>query len=1237
MNNSNQERVVAHIVLRVDPTLRVFLAVLSQQRQQSTVMHVQTILKLLQELRDCIEECVACCNDTDTMDLATGVTLLLQYLSSPLLVIFKQTSVTDLWDTFEPAKKNNADLILKSAKYQCVEHAARLWTRLMELIRAEQINKRTVSASTKKQRQPVILMFLVACANILPTGEHVQSWQMNTNNSTLDKGHDCFTALLNAVASSLGELVVAEDGIAESLVARIADSCVAALTLQNVSIHASSTLETLIKAVPVARVWQNAFPGCFVGLCKCMERQQNTVALRQSALRVVSLLLTTALAPLAKTKRRAKNSATVQRTLESLALAANHASLRPEETAIKNSKGAPAIESFETLFLKHVQKCIPTPLLVLMRRLSTVRSAVVRMELTTTLCRTILIDTMECWSADLIAATFETCLLLFNDEDADVCKAARTVLDACSVGTTCALSSSRLMDLMAELPPLAQSQRQVEFCSKIKLVTAYLQCFDKSSQKTFSSLLVTGEKASALRQSLIAVFDVKFESFDLKTGLLKSMNISDDCAQPRPADPEFRFLSRESSTVALECLRVLGVALGPKYTALFVDACIADMYEACVERVEQRALLTGSSQVEWLHKWIGSLVVVCYTLPGAFASSDANVHAKKRIQILLDLAASILPILTSTPLFDLPTSPEITQSDCSSSSNFVVASALRGNAVVAFYLLDIVGKLYALLRSSCHRFLPATLYSILEKTGLLSSSAVQAMAVATLDQIAVACGETDRNSLLMANADTLLSSMNSRVRVPGGSKVALQGFDDNVLSIASSAAALLTDTSRTALENNHFACSFGQTLYVNMRELLYSILWRFDQQAATISSHLTEPAILIQLLDASICNLLVCYNVGKTNDCERSSELVSGEKDRELSQPWLEWLKCPNEEHSDTTDPEPWFISHHQSKSLELKQESASSYNYDVLNGQTQFVSDIASRSCYLLSHPSLMIQIQSTDVLIKSFSFLGWVLKYGPTKEDEPNGPSNAIFRQVHASWPAISSRIIATTSTVTYDSLTSLQVVKATSSGPTPSENIGQQRIFLGKLFNLVAIMCECSDDFMISRWKPDVWPAVARIVKQRLTQHQPSQAGKSIVEEHPLAVTTVAPQSERRLLNAVFDCLSRVFGHLPTGRALSGIIPTAGTMLLPFLEDPTLEDSCVRALKCMICINSDGLWRQLIDLSGLPVPRCPLLLPGMERKDTLNLVCRANIDNTRCDRMTRGAYALLEFIDTLPEATF
>lgn len=66
----------------------------------------------------------------------------------------------------------------------------------------------------------------------------------------------------------------------------------------------------------------------------------------------------------------------------------------------------------------------------------------------------------------------------------------------------------------------------------------------------------------------------------------------------------YLFLRDESIIVARRMLHLFGKSLGMKRGALFVDGCIAEIFNAC-----KNISPTGRTHINWLDQWAGYLVV----------------------------------------------------------------------------------------------------------------------------------------------------------------------------------------------------------------------------------------------------------------------------------------------------------------------------------------------------------------------------------------------------------------------------------------------------------------------------------------------------------------------------------------------------------------------------------------------------------------------------------------------------
>ena len=73
----------------------------------------------------------------------------------------------------------------------------------------------------------------------------------------------------------------------------------------------------------------------------------------------------------------------------------------------------------------------------------------------------------------------------------------------------------------------------------------------------------------------------------------------------------FMHLSKDDSSLAKDMVRTLGSAFGIKHGTRAIDSCVADFYEAFIARSSTSIPVQTEfvSQSEWLHKWVGHLVL----------------------------------------------------------------------------------------------------------------------------------------------------------------------------------------------------------------------------------------------------------------------------------------------------------------------------------------------------------------------------------------------------------------------------------------------------------------------------------------------------------------------------------------------------------------------------------------------------------------------------------------------------
>lgn len=233
----------------------------------------------------------------------------------------------------------------------------------------------------------------------------------------------------------------------------------------------------------------------------------------------------------------------------------------------------------------------------------------------------------------------------------------------------------------------------------------------------------------------------------------------------------------------------------------------------------------------------------------------------------------------------------------------------------------------------------------------------------------------------------------------------------------------------------------------------------------------------------------------------------------------------------------------------------------------------------------------------------------------------------------------------------------------------DVHTQRIFLAKLFALIGTMCECAGDFMADRFRNDVWSVMARHLGNALHQQvKESSSGAprgskillrgrepslvepnegEVIRQDQLSTESIASVfswsiSERHLIMSILQCLNTAFRHEDCGRALGTILLPVGTVLLPLLDiedDFEIAGSAMDALKNILKLDCDVLWRPILELSGVGIRPCPLKKPP----DSLSTTAKAENNMTLSQRevlkpgrslLATRCMELMAFVETLPE---
>ncbi|GKZ00737.1 hypothetical protein MPSEU_001025600 [Mayamaea pseudoterrestris] len=1271
----------------------------SQQRHLELIKSQTDLLhRLDQELQSLSSMVQQASRNSNEISLAQALEPLTEYLALPLLAILKGTLLNWSLKSSSNGEKTAGGRILQSSQWKVVEMAARVYKAYVPVVpqEANASSQTPDKSQQQQQQQQLAIKVTTACAFALPSGLQVEE-QAAEDTTRLDRGTDCLLALLSLILlaaasshnqSSNSQSKLFAKQVAQAmngaLVARIVDTCVtltkvhcgsnaqqSSAIASTIMTASNNTMQALLRAVPIVDTWRGAFPGCFAGLYQSLlkllratDMQSKLAAitlgtlvllLRQTCIETSNETIEVkATAPtdelaLARVQAKLQNLLLETATIDEVDFTAEKEK-EPHRTtkavSISQSTSPQPTETPEDAFFRLVRTRVGPPMIVLVRQVAGARAISVRKE-AVRLYKVLLLETSAfCLykdtalsSSDVTRATLESCMILTNDADDSVTASAKKVVQKYGRDKHDTAPIHILVSLMEELPVLAQSQRQLDLRMKLKLLSAYL-AMNISPKSLYSSLCVN-QSPAWLKNVFGSICDINFESFNSNMATSVSLVASGVDIVHRPKDPPPRFLDDDAQVTALQCIRNLGKALGSKFTALLVDAFIADAYESLAERVERHSSLTGVSQVAWLHEQIGAVILAKELLVGAFSvDENQEKQQRKQVRLLEDLATAILPIITSSHLFELPSTMRFIENSLDdTSASSATAAALRGNGAFTVVLLDLIGAFFCLLGNSTNRFLPTTLFAILEKTSWLSSPSVQEMALYQLDSIGRACEFNGREELLLANTDTLLGAMNARLRIPGGSMVASKFIlDRNVVLVAMAAAALLSNLCSNEYYDTKRSLHYSdKSLLSQVHQLFGSLAIRFDYQAVHLSNMIVESMVFTKLFDSVLSYLLFVNKVRIVENLHAFANETTCESS------WTTVLEPFQQDASASYAPAEGFALLTRMPEI-LHMVDREGLDDSALPDQLILVSDILSRSSYLLSHSSLAVQSASCKVMIKGFQFLGWIAANIPEREGESNGPTTAILRQVHSHWPAISARLKAISSVLALGGTpqSSLLLSGDSSSLGASQHHLGEEREFLSQLYVLVGIMCGCAGDFMPRHFREVIWPCIGKTVGLFLPSQQTRRRPMSrslMTDKARMTGAFYAHEQKRQfsdselgLLLGVLSCLSHVYGNRAMGTVVANLIAPAGAMILPFIDHDKLHAAAMDALKRMICIDADALYRLLMNISGQAIPA----YAGNEKQQE-QAATSMTAEPTSETTLEQSTRLLVTFINSLPEQAF
>ena len=172
------------------------------------------------------------------------------------------------------------------------------------------------------------------------------------------------------------------------------------------------------------------------------------------------------------------------------------------------------------------------------------------------------------------------------------------------------------------------------------------------------------------------------------------------------------------------------------------------------------------------------------------------------------------------------------------------------------------------------------------------------------------------------------------------------------------------------------------------------------------------------------------------------------------------------------------------------------------------------------------------------------------------------------------------------------------------------------LSSLLDVISTVSELCDGFIADRFQSTIFPHMSRLFETFLREVDGSCNEKEII-----CSSLLFAKEDGKMLNALLDCVYRVFSA--NGSHLLAMVPSVGSIIFPFIAlDGPIGDSAMEAMKALVTVDSDSLWRALLITSGMGIPERPLL----PMKRHVNAIAETPL--------SRRCLEIINYVHELPE---
>lgn len=1164
------------------------------------IASLRTQAKLLEKLHNCLQSIPVVENAGEYQRTMVRMTIvekqnLAKFVALPLRGILQS------YHPFSPGRLQSG--ALQGAIWKVVEHAARAfgvflsnwWMKLLRPAGDLEANKE-------------LLTFVELLIHALPSGPYIKQNTHQKPSPDFDRGGDCVESLLRTILivlrgldnqTSCGAIVLLLIDCTITLVEPAASNIEKNLLSASLQQCSLETIDLLIQGSYLeGEDWRKIFPAIYTGLFRCIlhslprlqtQHQQHDIA-------SASILSLGNLIEKCLQLNQQTPSITVQRqvpTAEWIATANGQGGTNQKDSS--NGNLLSSLSNEDRAFVEQIQKRLPNTLHDLKQKLTAVRSIVVR-RATAELLRAILSTDHRLWDTAFVRDCWESILVLSQDDDTALQMLAASCLAEGDIWSSLSKASwiePRILELLQGIKDAAQLGKQAELEQTLKLLRGYFGAIHNrpDQHRFFQEFLSSQETMSTLRESLGRIYKVKFNIPQ------RAVMISDITMLHKA------YISFPASVTDLASVNLQTIAsiLGTKRTCVLIDSCVASMYKSAKDRECRGVSFTGQSQLQWLQEWIGTPIVICDLLKGLSGSK----------KVVLRLFRSILPLLMADSLWNLPVhavrDPPLQPPPVRGiNKTFVLLEhedfptespkeAYHGNAAFRCFLMECIGSFIRFLGQKCQSVSVTISPAVFDLVSRNPSREISNTALLLLDIIAM-----DGSGLASASqfadavmTSTLLPAIRGRIRLFGtGGK----GYDvSRLLQAVESAATVLQLSTDWVAENKHAQSANTQ----GVQSIVTDLGFVFDSLSEKDNA---DGKVAMKFLVLFRCSVL--YSRQSRQFLLGEDATVSECSAYQSDEPWFALLDNFRTDNYQTASAFDSCVERDTKEDV-----------VDELECDSKFVSQIAWRCCYLLSHSELKVQIQSCEVLTMAMEYLGWIATLHNAKSDRSNGPKTSVLRLIASCWPTLSKKLencrAATTTSV---SCADLLVVEDGLGGDEQQTDMASHyKVLMARLFDLICTMTSVSGDFMASRLKEVVMPC-AKTVMRKFGEISNNNRSRLDLD----------------LLSSTIHCLRAMFSDPTIGLSSQlDLMPSVAIVMVPLLGDSneTVVAETLSALKAITSNDGDSLYYHLLIVSGGKLPKPPLsFLVPLDQTPSDN--------NQRNRRMQIAAEKLLVFLDQQPE---